>query len=66
MTFKEFFDVIVGLATIGSFIVTLLALIKVSEIKNIIINGNKVNQSADKAKLDNSSNITMVGRDSRK
>ena len=70
MLWREFimsdFEIIVGISSIGSFIVAIIALFKVNKMeKQISIDqNNKTRQIIKKTKIENS-NVNQIGRDNK-
>ena len=64
----NWFEILVGIASIGSFAIAVIALFKVNKVEKTISiskdNTNKTRQSAKKTKVENGS-ITQIGRDHR-
>ena len=61
----DLFNVLVGVSTIGSFIVAIIALSKVDKIeKHLTDNSNKTSQTIKNSKI-KESNVRQVGRDSK-
>lgn len=60
------FEIIVGISSIGSFIIAIIALFKVSKIEKQISNdqNNKARQIIKKNKIENS-NVNQTGRDNK-
>lgn len=56
----EFFNIIAGMASIISLIISLISLYKVNNIQKNVTNSK---QKITKTKIDNGSNVVQVGRD---
>lgn len=56
----EFFNIIAGMASIISLIISLISLYKVNDIQKNVTNSK---QKITKTKIDNGSNVVQVGRD---
>jgi len=61
------FEILIGISSIGSFIVAVIALVKIRNIEKIISitydESNKTKQSIKKTKVENGSVVAQVGRD---
>lgn len=60
MIIMEFFNIIAGMASIISLIISLISLYKVNDIQKNVTNSK---QKITKTKIDNGSNVVQVGRD---
>lgn len=62
----DIFEIVVGLTSIGSFIIAIIALFKIEEIRNYtsLVSKNKVKQTIEDVEL-SSSEIKQTGRDTR-
>ena len=56
------FEIAVGVASIGSFIVSIITILKVNEIEKQINKNNRTKQSITKSEIKNS-DVVQVGRD---
>lgn len=60
MIIMDFFNIIAGMASIISLIISLISLYKVNDIQKNVTNSK---QKITKTKIDNGSNVVQVGRD---
>ncbi|WMC91303.1 hypothetical protein [Kineothrix sp. MB12-C1] len=62
----SWFDILIGISSIGSFIVSIVALFKVDKIEKHIVKdySNKTSQTIKRSKINNS-DIRQIGRDNK-
>ena len=62
----NWFDILVGVSSVGSFVVAIIALLKVDKIEKQIIkdNSTKTSQSIKGSNINNS-DVRQIGRDSK-
>ena len=60
----DWFDILIGISSVGSFIVAVIALLKMHKIQKVLQNdnSNKSKQVIEKTEIQNS-NVKQVGRD---